>query len=314
MENTDWNDYLSQNMVPMSELTDSVVKELRELDDPAKANVFSTGIAGLDKYMRFAPSQLTLLAGRTNSGKTAMASQMMSSVLRQMEEAGTDGYVGFFSAEMDAMQIAVREACRGRNVDSREVMFETGKSNESRDEVIEYIRQRDWSRLLIDQTSSPTIEHMMEQVQQWSEQGPLRLIVFDYVQLAGEVNGNEALRVAEVIRMLKALAKKFSCPVLALHQLSRDQERRQDKRPKMSDLMFGGEQPADFILSLAEKPDDDTFLTEGGKLMELHVIKARFAERGVFLNVFMQYPGLEFTGADIQRVELSSLMEWQVAE
>jgi replicative DNA helicase len=120
--------------------------------------------------------------------------------------------------------------------------------------------------------------------------------------LSGELGGNEALRIGEVSRLLKGLAKRFSAPVLAVHQFSRDIERRQDKRPQMSDMLFGGEQPADFIFGMVEKTDDTG--TPIGNMIEVHVTKSRFSERGGMMNLYMKKPGLEFAGGLMTRVDL----------
>ena len=108
---------------------------------------------------------------------------------------------------------------------------------------------------VVDQSPAPTLEHMREQLSAYAEDRPIRVIMLDYAELAGEWATQEGVRLAKIMRGMKALAKRFDAASLVLSQMNRDIEGRHEKKPRLSDLMHGGEREPDRILALVR--DDD---------------------------------------------------------
>jgi replicative DNA helicase len=209
----------------------------------------STGLHDLDRMTAgLQPGDLVVLAARPSMGKTALAFNIAEHV------AVRDGKpVLVFSMEMGAAQLTVRMAGSIARIDQS--LLRTGR-----------LSDQDWAGLtaageqlmrapmFIDESAALTPQELRARARRQARvTGPLGLIVVDYLQLmtgSGDSDENRATELALVSRSLKALAKELQCPVLALSQLNRAVENRNDKRPVMSDLRESGaiEQDADIIM------------------------------------------------------------------
>jgi replicative DNA helicase len=208
----------------------------------------STGLIDLDGMLGgLHPSDLVILAGRPSMGKTALATNIAFSAARSGAE------VAFYSLEMSHEQLALRILADVSGVSSDRIRkgkidaSEFGRLRDARDEI----RQ---APLHIDATGGLPIGKLAARARRRHRKHKLSLIVVDYLQL---VTGSAATRgqgrvqeVSEVTMALKALAKELGVPVLALSQLSRQVESREDKRPQLSDLRESGsiEQDADAVM------------------------------------------------------------------
>ncbi len=206
-----------------------------------------SGFKGLDKKTAgFQPSDLIIVAGRPSMGKTAFC-------LNVAQHAAVEGKtpVVIFSLEMSKEQLVTRMLCSEAEVEGTRVR--TGFLNES-----------DWPKLtlaagnlsdapiFIDDTASLTILELRAKARRLKGEHGLSLIIVDYLQLMrgrSKVE-NRQQEISEISRSLKGLAKELNIPVIAVSQLSRNPESREDKRPQMSDLRESGaiEQDADLIL------------------------------------------------------------------
>jgi len=191
-------------------------------------------------------SDLVIVAGRPSMGKTAFALNIAQNAAIKDELP-----VALFSMEMPSEQLAMRMMSSLGRIDQHKVR--TGKLSDD-----------DWPRLthsvgilsevkmFIDDTPALTPGDLRARCRRLAREHGLGLIVVDYLQLM-QVPGtkeNRATEISEISRSLKALAKELNCPVVALSQLNRSLEQRQDKRPVMSDLRESGaiEQDADIIM------------------------------------------------------------------
>ena len=226
------------------------------------------------------PSDLLILAGRPSMGKTALATNIAFNVARNYRWEPTPegrktvngGVVAFFSLEMSAEQLAMRILADASGVSSdrlRKGEIDASDFGKVRDAAIEIGE----SPLYIDATGGLAISKLAARARRLkrAEQG-LDLIIIDYLQLitVGDGNNqrNRVQEVSEITGGLKALAKELNVPILALSQLSRQVENREDKRPQLSDLRESGsiEQDADVVLFVyreayykeREKPREDT--------------------------------------------------------
>ena len=217
-----------------------------------------TGFADLDHKMGgLQPSDLIILAGRPAMGKTSLATNIAYNVARNLGSgegsANSDGVVGFFSLEMSAEQLATRILSEQSEIPSNEIR--RGKINsEQFDRIVELAQQLEHLPLYIDQSGGITVAQLAARARRLKRQRGLAMVVIDYLQLlSGSSRRAQDGRVQEVTEIttgLKALAKELNVPILALSQLSRQVEQRDDKRPLLSDLRESGsiEQDADVVL------------------------------------------------------------------
>ncbi|PVM93624.1 replicative DNA helicase [Caulobacter endophyticus] len=207
------------------------------------------------------PSDLVVLAGRPSMGKTALATNIAFNIAKkyayEIQPNGTKktvqgGVVAFYSLEMSAEQLALRMLAEASGVSGdklRKGEIDASEFGRVRDAAMELQE----APLYIDATGGISIAKLTARARRLKRQVGLDLIVVDYLQLVtGSDLGANASRVREVSQItmgLKALAKELACPVIALSQLSRKTEEREDKRPQLSDLRESGsiEQDADMV-------------------------------------------------------------------
>ena len=222
----------------------------------------STGLSDLDhKLGGLQRSDLIILAGRPSMGKTALATNIAYNVAKAYRaESGPDGQektvdggiVGFFSLEMSAEQLATRILAEQAEISSEKIRRGMIDDNEFR-RLAETAAEMSRIPLFIDQTGGITIAQLSARARKLKRQHGLDLLVVDYLQLlAGSKKGdsNRVQEITEITTGLKALAKELTVPIIALSQLSRQVENREDKRPQLSDLRESGsiEQDADVVM------------------------------------------------------------------
>jgi replicative DNA helicase len=222
----------------------------------------ATGLADLDRVMGgLQASDLVILAGRPGMGKTALATNLAFNIAKawrgEVQPDGSmktvdGGIVGFFSLEMSSEQLATRIIAEQAGVPSANIR--RGRIDEAEfARIVEASRQMQKIPFYIDQTGGLTIAQLAARARRLKRQKGLDLMVVDYIQLMQAHNrrsDNRVQEVTEITNNLKALAKELNVPILALSQLSRQVENRDDKRPQLSDLRESGsiEQDADVVL------------------------------------------------------------------
>lgn len=232
----------------MPMLMDAIEDRLERLrNNPSSLAGTPTGFTELDKMTQgMHPGDLIIVGGRPGMGKTSFAMNIAEHVAIENKLA-----TAVFSMEMSAEQLALRVLSSFGRIDQQAL-----RSGQMED--------HDWSRLVsasgllreaplfIDETGSLSPQELAGRARRMAAKHPLSLIVVDYIQLM-QVPSNRENRtneISEISRSLKALAKELKVPIIALSQLSRSLEARQDKRPIMSDLRESGsiEQDADMVL------------------------------------------------------------------
>ena len=224
----------------------------------------ATGLSDLDRMLGgLQPSDLIILAGRPGMGKTALATAIAYHVARTYKPAQVSpgeppraedgGIVAFFSLEMSAEQLATRIVSAEAEIPSHQIR-RGNISPEEFERLREVAAQIEQAPLFIDDTGGLTIAQLAARARRIKRQHGLDLIVVDYLQLlSGTTRRSQENRVQELTEIttnLKALAKELNVPIMALSQLSRQVENREDKRPQLSDLRESGsiEQDADVVL------------------------------------------------------------------
>ncbi len=220
----------------------------------------ATSFVDLDQRMGgLQASDLIIIAGRPSMGKTALATNIAYHVAKayaasQDSDTPPDGaVVGFFSLEMSAEQLATRIISEQSQIPSERIRRGRIDSDEF-DRIVEVSQELQNLPLFIDQTGGITVAQLAARARRLKRQRGLGFIVVDYLQLlSGSSRRAQEGRVQEVSEIttgLKALAKELHVPVLALSQLSRQVEQREDKRPQLADLRESGsiEQDADVVM------------------------------------------------------------------
>jgi replicative DNA helicase len=204
----------------------------------------ASGFGGLDKLTGgFRPGSLYILAARPAMGKTALAMNIAERVVL----AG--GVVPVFSLEMDAKSLLDRMVCSLGHVNTRR--FDGGwMDKDERAAVQEALARLVESHVMIDDKALTNLHEIHSKIRQQQVKGPVSLVVLDYLQLL--IGGRAENRVAEtslISRSLKLIAKDCKVPILALSQLSRACDQREDHRPMLADLRESGsiEQDADVV-------------------------------------------------------------------
>jgi replicative DNA helicase len=221
----------------------------------------STGLVDLDKKLGgLHPSDLLILAGRPSMGKTSLATNIAFNIAKAYKRGRTHdghegavegGVVGFFSLEMSAEQLAARILSEASEVPSEQIRRGDMNEGEFR-RFIEAAKSLETCPLYIDDTPALPISQLAARARRLKRTHGLDLLIIDYLQLlkAASAKENRVNEVSEITQGLKAIAKELDIPVIALSQLSRAVEQREDKRPQLSDLRESGsiEQDADVVM------------------------------------------------------------------
>lgn len=223
----------------------------------------SCGLIDLDGKMGgLQSSDLIILAGRPSMGKTALATNIAYNIAKnyraEEQPDGTrktvsGGIVGFFSLEMSAEQLATRILSEQAKIGSEKIRRGMISDEDFRNLVL-VSQQMANSPLYIDQTGGISIAQLAARARKLKRQKGLDLLIVDYLQLlsgsAKSAAGGRVQEITEITTGLKALAKELNVPIIALSQLSRQVEQREDKRPQLSDLRESGsiEQDADVVM------------------------------------------------------------------
>src|SRR3954452_12110991 len=246
-----------------SALTTAVDMAARAYQRDGNLSGLATGIADLDRMLGgLQKSDLVILAGRPGMGKTALATNLAYNIAKAWRgevrpdgrmESVDGGIVGFFSCEMSAEQLATRIIAEQTEIPSYRIR--RGEIDPSDfDKIAQMAREMEALPLYIDETGGLSISQLTARARRLKRQRGLDLLVIDYIQLLSgsgkKASEGRVQEVTEITTGLKALAKELNVPILALSQLSRQVESRDDKRPQLSDLRESGsiEQDADVVL------------------------------------------------------------------
>jgi replicative DNA helicase len=249
----------------------------------------ATGYVDLDRMTSgLQAGELIIIAARPSMGKTALAMNIVEHVALESKMAAA-----VFSMEMSGTQLALRMIGSVGRVDQHKLRTGTFEETEW-PKLVDAVGRLNDSRIFIDDTAGLNALEVRSRARRLHRQcGGLSLIVVDYLQLmSGTANSreeNRATEVAEISRALKSLAKELKVPVIALSQLNRSVESRQDKRPMMSDLRESGaiEQDADLILFIyRDEVYNPTNEASKGKA-EIIVAKQRNGPTGPVMLTFL---------------------------
>ena len=237
---------------------DEAIKQTIEMASSAYKNEegvvgVPTGLKDLDDRLGgLHKSDLIIIAGRPSMGKTALATNIAFNAARKIQEIGKKGSIAFFSLEMSSEQLSTRILAEQSRIKSNDIR--RGKiSEEQFEQFIETSKDISELPLYIDETPAISVAALSNRARRIKRLYGLDMVVIDYIQLMRAtfaVKEGRVQEISEITQGLKALAKELSVPVLALSQLSRAVEQRDDKKPLLSDLRESGsiEQDADVVM------------------------------------------------------------------
>ena len=244
-------------------LTTAVDMAAKAYQREGKLSGLATGLKDLDAKMGgLQASDLIIVAGRPGMGKTALATNIAYNVARAWRgETRADGHmetidggiVGFFSLEMSAEQLATRIIAERTGIPSSTIR-RGGITERDFEKIKDVSIELQNLPFYVDETGGLSIAQLAARARRLKRQRGLDLMVVDYIQLlsgsARKSNESRVQEVTEITTNLKALAKELNVPIMALSQLSRQVENREDKRPQLSDLRESGsiEQDADVVM------------------------------------------------------------------
>lgn len=291
--------------LPISEVLNTTVAQIDQLyQNDEEITGLPTGYQLLDKMTAgLQKEELIILAARPAVGKTAFALNIAQNVGTK-----TDETVAIFSLEMGAEALVNRMLCAEGSIDASHLR--TGNlSEEEWQNLIVAMGSLSKASVYIDDTPGIRVAEIRAKCRRLKQEKGLGLVVIDYLQLI-EGSGRESRQqeVSEISRQLKKLAKELKIPVIALSQLSRGVEQRQDKRPVLSDIRESGsiEQDADIVAFLYR---DDYYQREGGEeeeevaagednIVEVIIEKNRSGARGtvklLFIKEYNKFSSLAF--------------------
>ena len=266
-----------------------------------------TGLRDLDEKLGgLHKSDLLIIAGRPSMGKTALATNIAFNAAKKFQQDGKKTSVAFFSLEMSSEQLSTRILAEQSRIKSNDIR--RGRISEDQfDKFIESSKDNSELPLYIDETPAISIAALSNRARRMKRINGLDLIVVDYIQLMTAVNSRRESRVQEISEItqgLKALAKELSVPVLALSQLSRAVEQRDNNKPLLADLRESGsiEQDADVVMfvyreayylerkeprpATVEYAEWQAKMSEVSNMAEIIVGKQRHGPTG---NVFLEF-------------------------
>jgi replicative DNA helicase len=297
----------SQGMVrgdfqPLERILPTTLQVLEErYDHRGSIRGVATGIKNLDLQIGgFQPQELVVLAARPSVGKTSLALNIAAYNAVRLKKP-----VGIFSLEMSREQLAER-------IISSEAMIEADKLRSG------YLSQEDWQALTqvsnrlseaplyIDDAAGLTALEIRAKAKRLAVTAKVQLLIVDYLQLAasGEKVESRVLEVAQITRMLKNLARELNVPVIVVSQLSRDIEKRDRKKPQLSDLRESGaiEQDADIVIFLYTDEGVDTSEVNTRTPTNALVAKHRNGKQGnvklMFDKRYTRFESLDTTAED----------------
>jgi len=290
---------------------DEAVRQTIEMASNAYKN--EEGIVGVPSGLRdlddrlggMHKSDLIIIAGRPSMGKTALATNIAFHAAKDIQDKEINSCIAFFSLEMSSEQLSTRILAEQSRIKSNDIR--RGKiSDEQFDKFIETSKNIAELPLYIDETPAISIAALSNRARRIKRIHGLDLIVIDYIQLMKGTNFKDGRvqEISEITQGLKALAKELSVPVLALSQLSRAVEQRDDKKPLLSDLRESGsiEQDADVVMfvfresyylknkeprpATVEHAEWQAKMNEISHLAELLILKQRHGPTGTIMLEF----------------------------
>ncbi len=288
---------VKKDIYSISDMIEDTIEKLEKLyNNKEQITGVPTGFIDLDKITNgMQNSDLVIIAGRPAMGKTAFALNIALNAARKANSS-----VAIFSLEMSSQQLVQRLLSSEARIDASKLR--SGKLyKEDWDNLTTASSELNELKLFIDDTPAINVTELRAKCRRLKRESGLDMVIIDYLQLmSGGKSDNREQQISEISRSLKALAKELDIPVLALSQLNRSVEGRNDKRPMPSDLRESGaiEQDADIIIFLYR---DEVYHKDSNDkgVAEIIIAKHRHGPTGVvrltFIKEFTRFENMDYS-------------------
>lgn len=262
----------------------------------------TTGISTLDKYLRLRPGTYTVIAAESGVGKTALALQVAETVEQTKRQRNDERATLVFSAEMMAAELVQRMAASRTGISVWQM--ESGNLTDEQvahlEDTIDAISVE--INFQVDENDSPDRDHIFKTCEIIEKSYGLSMVIFDYIELAVSDERHHAEHVRSVAKTLKNVAKHYDIPVIGISQVNKDVRGRANKRPEMTDLRYGGHEPADAVVIMQEIHDMIT--GEDQTAIKAWVVKNRGGKKNVAADMLFHGPTTTFFPGDFRQLEL----------
>lgn len=241
-----------EGFTSIEKIIDFSINHIKKIKEEGLVRGMPSGFADLAKIISgFQNSDLVIIAGRPSMGKTSFAISIAINVAEFLQKKKEDGVVAVFSLEMSSEQLGARVLSVFSGINSNKLL--SGMIDmEDMESLVETAEKFKNFPLYLDDTPAITINALRTKARRLKKQNGLKMIIIDYLQLlkTSSKTENRVQEISEITQGLKAIAKELDVPVIALSQLSRNVEMREDKRPQLQDLRESGsiEQDADIVM------------------------------------------------------------------
>lgn len=264
------------DFVRIGEVAEQVITKIENTkDNQGKITGLDTGFEVLNEYiLGLQPSELMIIAARPSMGKSAFALNIAANVAKMKEKP----YVAFFSLEMGSDQLVGRMLAAESRVHGNKIR--TGHLSNTEWRQLSFAQEiLSKLNIVFDDSGTVKINDLRQKCRKLKQEKRLDLVIVDYLQLLSGSNPgvNRVQEVSEISRTLKEMAREMKIPVIALSQLSRNVERRDDRKPVMADLRDSGsiEQDADIILFLYRDDYYNPKTTDRPNQVDIYISKNR---------------------------------------
>lgn len=263
---------------------------------------YSTGLGGIDKLMRLRPATYTVVAAQSGTGKTAMALQVAEQIEKIKRQRRDERATLIFSAEMASAELIQRMAAGRTGISVWQQ--ESGQLTPDQVGLLErtFDAIADTVPFQIDEEDSPNRDHILQSCEIVAKSHGLSMVIFDYIELATSDERFKAEHVRSVAKTLKNIARRYDIPTIGISQVNKDVSHRANKQPEMTDLRYGGHEPADGVIILQDAADVQVADPDYTPV-KAWIVKNRSGKRGS-ADLLFHGPTTRFVDADFQRTEL----------
>ncbi len=243
------NDRVKKDFIHIKDILEDVMEEIENMTDNSLFGI-SSGYVDLDRMTSgFQNSDLIIVAARPSMGKTAFCLNIAADVAIKQKKT-----VGIFSLEMSKESLVQRLLCADAEINGNKIKTGNLRDNELK-KLIRSLGRLNEASIYIDDTPSINAMELRAKARRMKSEKGLDMIIIDYLQLmqgSKQKSENRNQEISEICRLLKSISRELDVPLIALSQLSRAVEQRNDKKPKLSDLRESGEieQTADLVIFL----------------------------------------------------------------
>lgn len=239
---------------------------------------FTAGISTLDKYLRFRPSTYNVIGAQSGTGKTALGMQLLGNIEQQKQERNDNRTTLFFSAEMSMEDLALRIAAAKTGVSVWQVESQDCPKDKRQAFVDALDAEMNKPYFQVCEDNNPDADAIEAACDIVASTSGLAAVMFDYIELTSENEHMHSEKVRTSAKRLKAIARTYKIPTIGISQINKDYQGRADKTPTLTDLRYGGHEPADTVVILQE--DKEIACPDEYKAVRGYVVKNRGGPMG----------------------------------